>query len=128
MGDMFEDRLTSSRNALKKELGHRFSVSDDRAFTGFDAYKKVLATDVDVVILTTPPGFRPMHLRAAIDAGKHVFMEKPVAVDAPGIRSVFASADSAAAKKLCIVAGTQRRHDVAYREAMRRIHDGAIGR
>ncbi len=127
MGDMFEDRLTGSRNALKKELGQRFRVTDERAFTGFDAYKKVLATEVDVVILTTPPGFRPMQLKAAIDAGKHVFMEKPVAIDAPGIRSVFASADTAASKKLCIVAGTQRRHDVAYREAMRRIHNGAIG-
>ncbi len=127
MGDMFEDRLTGSRNALKKELGQRFRVTDERAFTGFDAYKKVLATDVDVVILTSPPGFRPMHLKAAIDAGKHVFMEKPVAIDAPGIRSVFASSDTAASKKLCIVAGTQRRHDVAYREAMRRIHEGAIG-
>jgi predicted dehydrogenase len=127
MADVFEDRLSSSRNYLKKELGQRFRVTDERAFTGFDAYKKLLATEVDVVILATPPGFRPIHLKAAIDAGKHVFMEKPVAVDAAGVRSVFASADTAASKRLSIVAGTQRRHDVAYREAMRRIHDGAIG-
>ncbi|MGI8922909.1 MAG: Gfo/Idh/MocA family protein [Fimbriimonadales bacterium] len=127
MGDVFADRLASSRENLKGALGQRYRVTGERAFTGFDAYKKVIASGVDVVILTAPPGFRPAHLQQAIGAGKHVFMEKPVAVDAPGIRSILASSDMAVSKKLSIVAGTQRRHDVAYREAMTRIHDGAIG-
>jgi predicted dehydrogenase len=126
MGDVFPDRLNGSRDGLKK-LGDRYKVTDDRAFSGWDAYKKVIASGVDVVILTTPPAFRPMHLKAAIDAGKHVFMEKPVATDAPGIRSVMESSDIAASKKLSIVAGTQRRHDFAYRGAMERIHNGDIG-
>lgn len=127
VGDVFADRAESSVGYLKQELKDRCQVTKDRMFTGFDAYKKVLASGVDVVILTTPPGFRPTHLKAAIEAGKHVFMEKPVATDAPGVRSVFESADLAKAKNLCIVAGTQRRHDVAYREAMKRIHDGQMG-
>lgn len=127
MGDMFEDRLTGTRNYLKDALKGQYQVTDDRCSTGFDAYKKVLASGVDVVILTTPPGFRPIHFAAAIDAGKHVFMEKPVAVDGPGVRAVIAAAEQAKQKNLCVVAGTQRRHDVAYREAMKRIHDGAIG-
>ncbi len=127
MGDVFADHLESSRGALRDALGQRFRATENRSFSGFDAYQKVLAADVDVVILTTPPGFRPMHLRAAVEAGKHVFMEKPVAVDAPGVRSVIESSGLAASKKLCIVAGTQRRHDVAYKEAMLRIHEGAIG-
>ena len=106
MGDVFPDRLNGSRDGLKK-LGDRYKVTDDRAFSGWDAYKKVIESGVDVVILTTPPAFRPMHLKAAIAAGKHVFMEKPVATDAPGIRSVMESSDIAASKKLSIVAGTQ---------------------
>lgn len=127
MGDVFEDRLQSSRKGLEEQLGQRFRASASRSFSGFDAYKKVLATECDVVILATPPGFRPIHIAAAVDAGKHIFTEKPVATDAPGIRSVMASADLAASKKLSIVAGTQRRHDVAYREAMKRIHAGEMG-
>lgn len=127
MGDLFADHLTNSRKSLSDALGQRSRTTDDRAFSGFDAYKKVLATDVDVVLLTTPPVFRPIHLKAAIEANKHVFMEKPVATDAPGARSVMESSALAASKKLCIVAGTQRRHDVAYNEAMKRIHDGQMG-
>lgn len=127
MGDAFSDRLASSRKNLTEAKKDRIKVTDDRCFTGFDAYKAVIASGVDVVILATPPGFRPIHLRAAVDAGKHVFMEKPVAVDGPGIRSVIESAAIATRKGLNIVAGTQRRHDVAYREVMKRIHDGELG-
>lgn len=127
MGDVFADRLEGSKKALKDALGGSYQVTDDRSFTGFDAYKAVIASGVDIVILTTPPGFRPLHLEAAVDAGKHVFMEKPVAVDAPGIRSVIASGAKAEEKGLCIVAGTQRRDDPAYMECVKRIHDGQIG-
>ena len=127
MGDVFEDRLTGSRNSLKDSLKAQYQVADSRAFSGFDAYKQVIASGVDVVILTTPPGFRPAHFEAAVEAGKHVFMEKPVAVDGPGIRQVLAAADKSVSKGLKVVAGTQRRHDPAYREAIKRIQDGQIG-
>ena len=133
MGDLFPDRLASSRENLVKrlatspELAKQYKVTDDRAFSGFDAVDKVLASDIDLVILATPPGFRPAHLEKAIAAGKHVFMEKPVAVDVKGIRSVFASSDLAKTKGLAIVAGTQRRHDPGYRATMQRLHAGAIG-
>ncbi|MCO5297379.1 MAG: Gfo/Idh/MocA family oxidoreductase [Fimbriimonadaceae bacterium] len=127
MGDAFADRLQGSQNQLKDSLKDAYQVTPARSFVGLDAYKGVLATDVDLVILATPPGFRPAHLKAAIDAGKNVFMEKPVAVDGPGIRTVFEASDLAKTKNLAIVAGTQRRHDLAYNEAMKRIHDGQLG-
>jgi len=127
MADVFSDHMQNSQNTLKDQLKERYKVTPDRTFLGFDAYKHLLASGVDVVILTTPPTFRPSHLKAAIEAGKHVFMEKPVAVDAPGVRSIFESSDLAKKKNLAIVAGTQRRHDVAYREAMKRIQDGEMG-
>jgi predicted dehydrogenase len=95
---------------------------------GFDAYKKVLGVPgINMVILATPPHFRPEHLRAAIEAGKNVFMEKPVAVDPAGVRIVIEASEQAKAKGLAIVAGTQRRHQACYIEVMKRIHDGAIG-
>ena len=127
MADLFKDRLDGCRNGLKGSLGAKFKVTDDTAFSGFDAYKKLLATDVNMVILATPPGFRPIHLKAAIDAGKHVFMEKPVATCPTGVRMVIEASDQAEKKKLAIVAGTQRRHQNSYRETMKRILDGAIG-
>jgi predicted dehydrogenase len=126
MGDVFEDRLKGSRGDLENREKARVTVGD-RAFTGFDAYQKVLASGVDVVILATPPGFRPTHFKAAIEAGKHVFMEKPVATDAAGVRSVIESAKLATSKGLNVVAGTQRRHEPRYRETIKRIHAGDIG-
>jgi len=103
-------------------------VTRDKCFSGFDAYKKVCdLPEVDVIITAAPPGFRPIHLDYAIKAGKHVFMEKPVAVDPVGVRSVIASAKLAKEKKLAIVAGTQRRHQAKYLEGIARIHDGQIG-
>ena len=133
MGDLFPDRLERARAGLARVasedplVARQFQVTPETMFSGFDAYQKVLATDIDLVILATPPGFRPAHLAAAIAAGKHVFTEKPVAVDAAGVRSVIATATAAKEKSLAIVAGTQRRHDPAYIDIMKRIHDGAIG-
>ena len=126
LADLFDDRIQEALSELGK-LGAAFKVDRAHCFTGFDAHLKLLQSGVDAVILATPPGFRPMQLRAAIDAGKHVFTEKPVAVDAPGVRSVLATAALADQKKLCVVAGTQRRHQAGYLEALKRVHDGAIG-
>lgn len=127
MGDAFADRMKSSQDHLKDHLKDRFQVTPARTFVGLDAYRHVIASDVDLVILAAPPGFRPAHFKAAVEAGKHVFMEKPVATDAPGVRSMFESAALAESKRLCVVTGTQRHHDLAYRETIRRIHDGQMG-
>ena len=137
LGDLNPDRLERSRSeldqmvkkdaALAAKYKSGFRVTGEHVYTGFDAYKKVLASDIDLVILATPPGFRPMHLAAAVAAGKHVFTEKPVAVDSVGIRSVLTTHDEALKKTLGIVAGTQRRHQAEYMEAIRRVHDGTIG-
>ncbi|GAB6165406.1 Gfo/Idh/MocA family oxidoreductase [Thermostilla marina] len=125
LADLFEDRLSNCRTQLAK-VG--VEVPNDHCFVGFDAYKKLLALDeVNYVILATPPHFRPDHLTAAIEAGKNVFMEKPVAVDVPGVKKVLAAGELAKQKNLGIVAGTQRRHQASYVETIKRIHDGAIG-
>ena len=113
--------------AATPRSARRIKVTDDTCFTGFDAYQKVLAAGVDLVILATPPGFRPQHLAAAVEAGKHIFAEKPVAVDAAGVRSVLATYERAKAKNLAIGVGTQRRHQDDYQQTIERIHDGAIG-
>src|SRR5258708_14264642 len=127
MGDLFADRLTSSRTRLREKFSGAIDVPEDRSFTGFDAYKRVLASDANYIILATPPGFRPIHLAAAVEANKNIFTEKPVAVDGPGIRTVLEVYQKALAKGLRIAAGTQRRHQTGYIETMKRIHDGAIG-
>jgi predicted dehydrogenase len=126
LGDLFKDRLDSCRNNLKA-LGDKNKVTDERCFVGFDAYQKVINSGVDLVMLTTPPGFRPLHIRAAIEAGKHVFAEKPVAVDPAGVRSVIAAAELAAQKNIGFLAGTQYRHHKGYMETIKRVHEGAIG-
>jgi len=126
LGDAFEDRLADTRENLKT-LGEKAQITPERCFVGLDAYQKVLATDANYVILATPPAFRPEHLKAAVAAGKHVFAEKPVAVDGPGIRAVLAVYEEARAKGLGIGVGTQRRHQNGYLETMKRIKDGAIG-
>ena len=127
LADVFGDRLNGCRGRLAGH-GDRAVVADRSCFVGFDAYQKLLATDVDVVILATPPHFRPMHFAAAVGAGHHVFMEKPVAVDPAGVRTVLAAADEADERNLSVVAGTQRRHEACYRAVMQRIHAGEIGR
>ena len=101
-------------------------VPEDNKFIGFDAYKQAIAL-ADVVILATPPGFRPMHFEEAVRQGKHIFMEKPVATDAPGVRRVLAAAEEAKKKNLKVGVGLQRRHQLGYLETMKRLHDGAIG-
>ncbi len=127
MGDLFPEQLDWSLAQLSRKADDKVSVSEDMSFTGFDAYEKVIASDVDMVILGTPPHFRPMHLKAAVEAGKHVFMEKPVAVDPVSIRSIIATSELAEQKGLAIVTGTQRRHQDHYLEIMKRIHNGDIG-
>ncbi len=129
MADLFEDRLKSSLAILRKneEIGKKVAVAAERQFVGFDAYKQLIASGVDVVLLTTPPHFRPMHLKAAVDAGLHVFAEKPVAVDAPGVRSVLATCAEAKKKNISVVSGLCLRCSYAFRELVRRIHDGALG-
>lgn len=133
IGDLFPDHLAEARANFAKaasesaDFAGKYQVTEERCFTGFDSFRKVLATDVDLVILATPPAFRAEHLTAAIAAGKHVFMEKPVAVDVRTALQVIAASDQATAKGLAIVAGTQRRHDPRYIETVRRLHDGAIG-
>jgi predicted dehydrogenase len=127
MGDMFKDRLDGSRRTLQRSLGDRMQVAEDRCFTGFDAFQGVLSSGVDVVCLAAPPHFRPQHLEAAVAAGKHVFCEKPMAVDAPGVRRVMKAAAEAKARNLAIVAGFCWRYHDGMREIFKRVHDGAIG-
>jgi predicted dehydrogenase len=127
LADLFPDHLEGKKKAFGQALGDKFKVKDDHCFTGFDAYNKLLATDCNYVILATPPGYRPIHLRAAVDAGKNVFFEKPVAVDGQGCRTVIEAGELAKQKGLSVVTGTQRRHQPPYLETIKRIHDGAIG-
>ena len=127
MADVYEDRLEASLNNLLQENPSKIRVDDGHKFYGFDGYQKVIDSDVDVVILATPPCFRPAHLRAAINAGKHAFCEKPVAVDAPGIRHVIESAKMAKEKGLALMSGFCWRHDAPKQATYSRLLDGAIG-
>ena len=127
LADLFPDRLASCRQNLQN-LAEPIRILDDHCFTGWDAADRLLALpDVNYVILATPPYFRPAQLMAAVRAGKHVFMEKPAAVDAPGVRLVIEAGELAREKGLGISAGTQRRHQRCYQETIRRLHDGMIG-
>ncbi len=126
LADAFQDRLDNTLHSLRAEHGDRVDVTPDRCFVGFDAYQKAIDL-CDVAILTTPPGFRPIHFEYAIQKNKHVFMEKPVAVDAPGVRRVLAAAEQAKAKNLKVAVGLQRHHDPGYVETVKRLQDGAIG-
>ena len=131
MADVFEDRLNSSYAGLKASLAEdqigRLQVPPEHRFLGFDAFQRVLESDVDVVILTTPPHFRPAMLTAAVAAGKHVFCEKPMAVDAPGLRQVLAAGQAAKAQNLALVSGFCWRYFAPHRELYKRVHEGAIG-
>jgi predicted dehydrogenase len=129
MADAFKDRLESSLKNITEALEgkkDRVQVKEENKFTGFDAYKKAIAL-ADVVILTTPPGFRPIHFEEAVHQNKQIFMEKPVATDPNGIQRVLKAAEIAKAKKLNVVVGLQRRYQNSYRELIKRVHDGAIG-
>ena len=128
MGDAFADMLESSLKNLKATpLGDRVTVNKDHCFVGLDAYQKVVQSDVDLVLLAAPGGFRPLHLKAAIDAGKHVFCEKPMAVDGPGLRKVIEAVELAKKNRLAIRAGFCGRFDIVCQEAFERVHNGAIG-
>ena len=129
LGDMFQDRLDSSLENLKKQedVAKKIDVPPERRFVGWDAYKHVLESGVDVVLLATPPHFRPLHLEAAVKANKHIFAEKPVAVDAPGVRRVLAACEEAKQKKLSVVSGLCLRYGYNFQETVQRLHDGAIG-
>lgn len=131
MGDVFADQLEGSlqriRNAVSKNNTATVSVTDESKYVGFDAYQKVLDSGVDLIILATPPGFRSYHFDAAVKAGKHVFMEKPVATDANGVRRVLEAAKEAKQKNLKVGVGLQRHHQNTYNDIMNRVHDGAIG-
>ena len=120
LADWFESRT--------REVAEKFDVSASKCIVGADAYKKLLEKDFDVLLTATPPVFRPVHFEAAIEAGKHVFMEKPVAVDPPGARRIIAAGELAKSKGLAVVAGTQRRHQSVYRRTAYAVHQGAIGK
>ena len=124
--DVHEDRMETSLKNLQAKHGDRAQVAKENQFLGFDAYKKAISM-ADVVILSTPPGFRPMMFEEAIKQGKHVFMEKPVATDPAGVRKVLAAAKLAKEKGLKVGVGLQRHHQKGYIETMKRLHDGAIG-
>ncbi len=128
LGDIFEDHLRNCRDRLRQteSCKEKLDVTDERCFVGFDAYQKVIDC-CDLVMLATPPGFRPQHIEAVVKAGKHLFTEKPVAVDGPGIRKVLAAYEEAQKRNLCVVAGTQRRHQAGYVQSLKRIHDGGLG-
>ena len=126
--DIFPKRLEGALKTCTKKHRGKVQVPDDKRHIGFDAYKKVLDDDnVNMVILATPPGFRPLQFEAAINANKHVFMEKPVAVDAPGIRRVLRAGELAKQKNLAVAVGLQRRHERAYRETIAELQNGIIG-
>jgi predicted dehydrogenase len=128
MADLFQGRIDGSRGWLKENTKVELPPPE-RCFVGFDGYRRLLdLKDVDLVLLATPPGFRPIHFEAAVEAGKHVFMEKPIGVDPKGVRRVLAAGRKAGEKKLAVVAGTQRRHSADYVEMIRRIHAGEIGK
>jgi predicted dehydrogenase len=127
MADISRERLDASHANLARQFGDKVDVSEGKKFIGLDAFQTIMETEADIVLLTTPPGFRPMMFEAAVKAGKHVFMEKPVAVDAPGYRRVLAANAEAKRKGLIVAVGHHLRHAVNHREVIRQIRDGLIG-
>ncbi len=128
MGDLFADQLSASLKRLQKSsVSDRVVVDTDHRFTGFDAYRRVIDSGVDVVLLAAPPHFRPEHLKACVDAGKHVFAEKPIAVDAPGVRAVLEASEAAGKRNLSLVSGLCWRYHFGARAAMQQVHDGTVG-
>ena len=128
MGDAFADKLEFSLATLKNsDIGEKVAVGSDHKFVGFDAYKQVIDSGVDVVVLATPPHFRPAQLKYAVEKGKHAFVEKPVAVDGPGVRSMFATCELAKQKNLAIVSGLCWRYHAGMRATFAKLMDGAVG-
>jgi myo-inositol 2-dehydrogenase/D-chiro-inositol 1-dehydrogenase len=126
VADPFLNRIEQSLSSIEKKHKERVSV-DGKIFVGVDAFKRLIDSDVDLVILTSPPGFRPLHFETAVKAGKHVFMEKPVATDAPGVRRVLEANKIAKEKNLAVAVGLQRHHESGYRETIKQLKDGIIG-
>src|SRR6266436_9078657 len=126
MADTFKDRLESSLSSLAAKHKDKVDVAPERQFIGFEAYRQAIAL-ADVVILATPPGFRPMQFEEAVRQGKNIFTEKPVATDAPGVRRFLTAAEESKKKNLKVVVGLQRHYDDGYLETIQRLHDGAIG-
>jgi hypothetical protein len=127
VADAFEDRVKSALATLTKKYAEQIDVPDDRAFVGLDAYQKAIDCGVDMVLLATPPGFRPAQYAAAVQAGRHIFMEKPLCTDAPGYRSVMETNKLADAKNLKVVVGLQRHHEARYIQGIEEIHGGKVG-
>lgn len=127
VADIDMDRIDQSLERLKRNAGDKVKVASDKKFIGLDAFQKVIDSGIDVVLLATPPGFRPQHLRYAVEAGKHVFCEKPVSTDAPGLRNVLETVEMVDKKKTCLVAGFCWRYSNYIKETFDRIADGAIG-
>ncbi len=127
MADIFVDRVESSRENLRKANKNQVGVENDHCFAGIDGAKKVIASDVDLVLIACASKFHPEYLKACVEAGKHVFVEKPNAIDPPGVRMVLAAAEEAKKKKLCVASGLMSRYSPAWRETVKRVHDGAIG-
>ncbi len=127
MADVFAERVESARRELKKAYPDQFQVDDAHGFVGFDAGRKVIQSGVDVVVIACTSHFHPVYVKAAIDAGKHVFVEKPVAVDPVGVRVAMAASEEARRKNLSVVSGFCWRYDEGVRETIQRIRDGAIG-
>lgn len=128
MAEAFGDRLQRTRKSLKQRMKDQVAVDDDHCFSGFDGYRRLLDSGVDVAILASPPHFRPIHAEACVNAGVHVFAEKPMAVDAPGVRRILAAGKKAREKKLSFVSGFETRYSDTAREAVKRLHRGAIGK
>ena len=127
VADLFEDRLQQACRSLKSKCPENFAVTPEHRFVGFDAYRRLLDTDVDVVVLATAPGFRPLHFEAAVEQGKHVFAEKPVACDSPGVRRFLTANEYAQERRLAVFVGLQRRHIDSYRQTIQQLQQGAIG-
>ena len=127
LADAFGDRMENARKQIQTKMPDQADVDDDHLFDGFDGHKRLLESGVDVVILAEPPHFRPMHAEACVEAGVHVFAEKPMAVDAPGVRRILAAGETARRKNTSFVSGFETRYSTAAREAVRRVHEGAIG-
>ncbi|MEM9587268.1 MAG: Gfo/Idh/MocA family oxidoreductase [Planctomycetota bacterium] len=127
IADAFYEAPKQKLEKLRKRHGEKVAVSDDMIFTGLDGYKKAIDQDCDLVVIATPPGFKPMQFEYAVEKGKHIFMEKPVASDAPGVKRVLASVEASKKKNLMVGIGLQRRHEPKYMETVDRLHSGAIG-
>ncbi len=125
LGDVFQDKMDACREILKKQKN--VEIPDENCFIGFDSYEKVIDSGVDVVLLCAPPHFRPAHVEAAVNARKHIFMEKPIAVDPTGVRKILASMKRAESMKLNVISGTIRRSQKDYMETRRRVLNGEIG-